>query len=498
MSISTIGAQSAASIQSLVKMRAQLDELQRQISSGQKSINYAGLGLDRGLSIGLRSQLAAVSAYGDTINTVNVRVSLAQTALGRVGDVGNSVRSTILQANASGSSVGTLQATARTSFDELLGLLNTQAGDRYLFSGRSTDQPAVDSIGNILDGDGGRAGLKQLIDERRQADLGVGGNGRLTLSQPTTSSVSIDDEASPFGLKLASVTSSLSNATVTGPSGTPPSNLTVDFTGIPQAGETFTVRFTLPDGSSENLTLTATNNSPPGKNEFTIGATPDDNATNLMAALNTSIDTLAKTSLTAASAVQASNEFFAGDANNPPQRVDGPPFNTATGTVAGTAANTVIWYTGDASAGSARDTAVAQIDQSLSVSYGLRASEDGIRSIVQNVATLAAMNINSASPDAAGLSAALNSRLTAGLSNLSGGQNITDIQAELAGAQVSMNAAKSRHSQTDATLGDFLQQITGVSNEEAAAKVLALQTRMQASMQTTAMMFQTSLVNYLR
>ena len=45
---------------------------------------------------------------------------------------------------------------------------------------------------------------------------------------------------------------------------------------------------------------------------------------------------------------------------------------------------------------------------------------------------------------------------------------------------------------------DFLQSIQGVSNEEVGSQLLALQTRMQASMQTTAMLFQTSLINYLR
>ena len=49
----------------------------------------------------------------------------------------------------------------------------------------------------------------------------------------------------------------------------------------------------------------------------------------------------------AASAVQAGNDFFNTDANNPPQRVDGPPFDTATAMIDGTPANTVAWYTGD-------------------------------------------------------------------------------------------------------------------------------------------------------
>lgn len=498
MSISSIGAQSGQAIQSLVQMRAQLDDLQRQLSTGQKSDTYAGLGLERGLTVGLRAQLSNVSAYNSTISNVGTRLSLAQTALGRVGDIGNAMRSTMLQANAAGTSAGTVQAAATSSLDELLGLLNTQAGDRYLFSGRGTDQPAVESMDHILNGDGARAGLKQLIAERKQADLGTAGMGRLAITAPTLTSVSVDDDASPFGFKLASAASTLSNATVTGPSGTPPSTMTVDFTGNPNAGENVTLRVSLPDGSSENVTLTATTDSPPGDNQFTIGATPQDTATNFQSALGSTVSKLANTALTAASAVAASNAFFDGDANNPPQRVDGPPFDTATGMIAGTAANTVIWYTGEAGTDPARDTASARIDQSLSVNYGVRASENGIRSVVQNVATLAAVSIASTDPNAADLGGALNRRLTANLSNVSGGQTVIDIQAELAGAQTSLDAAKSRHQQTAATLGDFLQQVSGVSNEQVGAQILALQTRMQASMQTTAMLFQTSLVNYLR
>ena len=88
-------------------------------------------------------------------------------------------------------------------------------------------------------------------------------------------------------------------------------------------------------------------------------------------------------------------------------------------------------------------------------------------------------------------------RLTGNL-GAPGVQTISDIETDLASAQVSLSAAKDRHQQTSATLSDFLQQIEGVSNEDVGAQILALQTRMQASMQTTAMLFQTSLVNYLK
>ncbi len=501
MSVSVIGAQSGLAIQQLINLRTQFDELQRQLSSGQKSSNYAGLGLDSGMAVSLNAQLSAVSGYNDTIDNVSTRITLMNGALGGMSDLTTAVKAAMVQAptGANGTGTALAQQTGQSSLDQLLALLNTQAGDRYLFSGRATDQPAAETIDHILNGDGARAGLKQLISERNQADLGASGLGRLVISTPTATSVQLDEDAvSPFGFKLASVSSGLTNATVTGPAGAPAS-LSVDLSGgNPNAGDSITLRFTLPDGTSENLTLTATTASPPGANQFTIGATPAATTTNLQTALTTALGTLAATALTAASAVAASDEFFSADAANPPQRVNGPPFDTATSMVAGTAANSVIWYTGETGSGSARATATARIDQSLVVSYGARANEDGIRALVQNFATLAAVTVSPANPNATSLSAALNQRLTANLSAPAGTQTITDIETELASAQTAMSTAKSRHQQTAATLSDFLQQIQGVSNEDVAAKILALQTRMQASMQTTALLFQTSLVNYLR
>src|SRR5579885_96595 len=498
MSLSPISAQSALAIQQLVDMRAQFDDLQRQLSTGQKSANYAGLGLDSGVTVSLNSQLAAIGGYDNTIDNVGTRIGLMNTALGSMTDLATQVKSALAQAplGVNGSGVTLAQQTGQNALDQLLSMLNTQSGGRYLFSGRATDQPAVETLDHILNGDGARAGLKQLISERTQADLGVGGLGRLTLGT-AGSTVSITDDTSPFGFKLASVSSSLSNAAVSGPSGAP-ATLSVDFSGgNPNDGDAITVRLDLPDGSSENLTLTATTSSPPGANQFAIGGTTAQTAANFQAALNTAIGKLADTSLTAASAVAASNDFFVADSSNPPQRVNGPPFDTATGMIAGTAANTVIWYTGEAGASPARDTATARVDQSLVVSYGARANETGIRTLVQNVATLAAVAISPSDPNAPDLRSALNQRLTQNM-NAPGSQTISDIQTELASAQSSLTAAKDRHQQTSATLSDFLQQIQGVSNEDVGAQILALQTRMQASMQTTALLFQTSLVNYLK
>jgi flagellar hook-associated protein 3 FlgL len=500
MSVSGIGVHSPLAVQSLVGMRRQLDELQRQLGSGKKADTYAGQGLDRGLPIALRAQLAALAGYDDVIRIVGVRLDVAQLALTRMGEVGCTVRSGALQSSeimASGQTRA--QEAARGQLDELLELLNTRLGDRYLFAGRSLDQSAVETTAHILDGDGARAALKQVIAERGQADLGASGLGRLVIppAAGTTVSVSEDVAGSPFGLKLAGVVSTLASATVTGPGGSP-AGISVQLGATnPNPGDTVAFTFDLPDGTTETLTLRATASAPPASGEFTLGATPAATAANLQAALTTAVDELAHTALLAASALAAAEEFFSIGVGDPPLRVAGPPFDTATALVAGTSADTVLWYTGEMASDPARSSALARVDGATTVSYGLRANEDGIRALVQNVAAFAAVTFASGDAAAPARAAALSQRVTTALSFPGGAQTTNDIAGDLAGAQRLLQAAEDRHQQTRSTVSGLVDEIEGVPTEQVAAEMLALQTRLQASLQTTAMLYQISLVNYL-
>jgi flagellin-like hook-associated protein FlgL len=495
MSITGIGSRSALAAQSLLDMRRQLDDLQRQLGSGKKADTYAGIGLDRGLVVGLRSQLSTLEAFDDSITQVSVRLDLAQTTLGRIGEIGKGVKSAAFQASAVDSNGSTLvKSMAQIGLEEVLGLLNTQSGDRYLFSGRAADQPAVETFDHIMNGDGARAGFNQIVTERKAADLGIDGLGRLAITAPTATSVQVaEDAVSPFGFKLAAISATLTGATLTGPAGSPPA-MSVDLAANPNAGETIQFRFNLPDGTSETITLVATASTTPAAGEFTIGATPDATAANLQAALTSAVDKLADTSLTAASALVAAENFF----GSPPQRVAGPPpLGSATSLVAGTSADTVIWYTGENGPDPARASATARIDAASTVSYGLRANEEGIRFILQNLAAAAAMTLPPADPNASARSTAINQRLGTNLGGPPDVQKVEDIQTDIANAQATLISATDRHRQTKATLSDMLQEIEGVKNEDVATQILALQTRLQASLQTTAMLSQISLVNYL-
>jgi flagellar hook-associated protein 3 FlgL len=152
---------------------------------------------------------------------------------------------------------------------------------------------------------------------------------------------------------------------------------------------------------------------------------------------------------------------------------------------------------GEAGSQSARTTANAKVDQSIGVQYGTRANEEGIRGQLQNVAALAVISMPGADPDSSGRAAAFSTRVRVALDVPLGTQSIETIQSELAGAQASLKSAGERHLQTKTTLSNLLQEIEGVSNEEVAAKILALQTSLQASLETTARLFQTSILNYL-
>jgi flagellin-like hook-associated protein FlgL len=501
MSISGIGSRSALSVQSLIDMRRQLDDLQRQLGTGKKANSYAGLGLDRGMTVGLHSQLSALDSYDDTITHVGLRLTLAQTTLAEIAKTARAVQSSTAKSTFAVDGTGQTsdQKTAYDRLDEVLGLLNTQVGDRYLFSGKSVDQPAVETTDHIINGDAARAGLKQMISERLQADLGLSGLGRLVIPAAAGSTVSVSEDVagSPFGLKLTGATSTLTGATVTGPVGSPPGVSIALGASNPNNGDSIKLTFTLPDGTSTQLTLTATSSASPGPNQFSIGATPAATAVNLQAALTAGVSQVAGSSLTAASAMTASNAFFSADAVTPPQRVAGPIFATATAMAAGSSANTVIWYTGEAGSNPARSTATARIDPSISVSYGMRANEQALRAAAQNIAVFAATSYSPTDPNAAASYSALTQRVGAALEGAQGQQRISDIESEIAGAQTSVANAKARHQQSHATLSDLLQGIEGVSLEQVGAQILALQTSLQASLQTTSMLYKTNLLNYL-
>jgi flagellar hook-associated protein 3 FlgL len=495
MSITGPGSITAANIQAVNNMNNQLNTLSEELSTGQAAQTYSGLGSQAGLTLALNAQLSAISGYSNTATAVGTTLTVAQSLLTQLQSSGSAVDQAVGEQDAftlNNNGQTTTQAGAETQLDQILSLLNTQVGGNYIFSGSAVNQASVASTNAILNGNGAEAGLTQVISERQQADLGVGGFGRLTVGG-LGPNVTLSQDTSPFGFKLASVNSTLTGAAVSGPSGTPPT-ISVALASNPNAGDSIQFNLTLPDGSSQTVTLQATTAAPPGAGQFTIGANAAATATNMQTALTSAITTLAQTALPAASAIAAANNFFSSD---PPQRVAGPPFDTATSLVNGTAANTVFWYTGENGSTPARQTATAQVGPSMTVDYGMRANEQAISSLVANVAVLAATTYSASDPNAQASYQALSQQVAANLVGQSGTQSIDDIEADLANAQTTLSNATTLNSQTQTTLQDTLQNIEGVNQNQIGEQLLTLQNSLSASLAVTARMAQFSLVNYL-
>ena len=622
MSVSSINYGSSVLGQSVQNINNQLTNLSTELSTGVKSQTYAGMGVNEGFAIAARAQLSNISAFTTTMTNVNTIIAAANTGLQSLSQTAKSVQSSAAATPQNlGSSGQTIaQQNAQSQLSSIVGILNTQVGDRYIFSGSAINTPAVASADDIMNGTAGKAGLKQVIAERQQADLGTSGLGRLVTTSPTPTSVQVAEDVagSPFGFKLSSVTSSLTGATVSGPAGSPAA-VSVDLGATnPNPGDQVSFTFNLPDGTTESVQLTATNTAPPPTGSFAIGVTSTATAANLKAALNSSIGTLANTALVAASAVAAGDNFFNTDgtavgtvvnnkaalpapitgatqlsgaantdslaanfapgdtitvngkqisfvaagatgnqlnvtdsvqtllskidaitgtstpstisggvitlhtdaaaslsvtssnaaafaalgfggpvtATQPPLRVGGALLGSATTLVNGSA-NTVAWYTGNSGPGTARASSTVRIDQSQTVQFGAQANEQAIRSAIQSIAVFAAVAVSPSGINSAAQSAALSSRTVTNLTPQAGQQTFQDIQTDLANAQSTMKDATARQTQTQTALQNMIDQTEGISQNQVASEILALQTSLQASYQTTALLSQLSLTKFL-
>ena len=203
MAISTIGAGSALP-QHISDLRQRMEELQVQLGSGRKATTYGGLGSDRGLALDMRGQIARTEGFLSTITTVDLRLDVVGSTLEGVRKVVDDLHGAWLVAPYDPGADGKtqIQTTAEAGLAELVHLLNAEVLDRYLFAGRATDTPPVAASEEILNGDGARAGLNQIIGERALADLGADGLGRLAIPPAVGPVVSLSQDVAGPSIRL--------------------------------------------------------------------------------------------------------------------------------------------------------------------------------------------------------------------------------------------------------------------------------------------------------
>ena len=474
----------ANGIKNITAMKARYDQLQTQLATGDKASTLAEMGSDRYFDLALRQRMARMDGYQQSISTVNLRLEVLDSVMSRIGTIESDARAAALSGGGgtSGINFQTAPTLAGSRLDEMLTLLNTDVAGRYM---------------DLMNGVGARAGFKQVVGERKLADLGADHLGRLSVST-ATDTVTLGEQSTVFGMKLSGVNTTSANIAVTAPGGGPPPALTVQFgTPLPAAGDKVQVSFTLPDGTEEQIVLTATTGTP-GVGEFQIGADADTTAASFGTALTSSVKHLAETKMVSASAYAAAGNFFNGQGQQV-MRVDGPPFDSATGLIAGTTANTMLWYNGEDSA-DPRNTVTARVGEGPTVGYGVQANESGFLNLIQTLAAVAVQDFPDSDPTSEERYTSMMSRNAARLADTKDNQpgSLAAITVELGLAQSTTGAVAERHTAHSAQLGNMLEQIEAAPTETIAMEILALKTRLEASYQTTALLSQLSLVNYMR
>ncbi|MCC5978924.1 MAG: hypothetical protein JJU21_12745, partial [Salinarimonas sp.] len=139
-------------------------------------------------------------------------------------------------------------------------------------------------------------------------------------------------------------------------------------------------------------------------------------------------------------------------------------------------------------------TATLRIDETQTVGIGAQANEDGFRKLLSQLAALSATDFSDGSTQRL---ESMMSRVRDNLTPQGGEQSIAQIGMELGVAAKTMSDTGERHKATQVMLKNELGEIEDTKTEDVVAKLLTLQTRLQASYQTTSLLSRLSLVNFL-
>jgi flagellar hook-associated protein 3 FlgL len=143
--------QMASLISDGASVKQQLDKLTTQISTGLISDTYAGLGAGASVSLNLEPQISALQTWQNNINQAASNMQVTQTAMTQIQQIAsNFLAETGNLEGADASEVDSVAASAQQALVEVAGLLDTQDGNTYVFSGEDSGNPAVPNSDAIL------------------------------------------------------------------------------------------------------------------------------------------------------------------------------------------------------------------------------------------------------------------------------------------------------------------------------------------------------------
>lgn len=132
----------------LIQGRLKTEEFR--ISSGYKSPDYSGLGIDTRKLINFQRQTQNIESYQKVIATVDTRMTVEQESLTQIQEIAADIRAKYLQLQpeleTDASVRDIFRIEARAAIEQINRLLNVQIDGRYLFSGGETQTaPMIDA-----------------------------------------------------------------------------------------------------------------------------------------------------------------------------------------------------------------------------------------------------------------------------------------------------------------------------------------------------------------
>jgi flagellar hook-associated protein 3 FlgL len=158
MSGSTIGATSMSDYGLMSQMIAdntaikqKLDTLTNQASTGLVGTTYAALGSGGSVAVDLNPEIASLQNWQNNISNATGALGVTQTAMTQITSIAQNLYSQLNDINDTNSSeIDTIAASARSSLQQVAGLLDSQDSGNYVFSGEDSSNPPIPNPDQIL------------------------------------------------------------------------------------------------------------------------------------------------------------------------------------------------------------------------------------------------------------------------------------------------------------------------------------------------------------
>ncbi len=133
-------------------LRGQVQRAAQEVASGKHSDLAATLRGDLSPILAIDASLSRLAAYKSTATDAAAQTAAQQSAIAGLSQLSNGVSTALMGVTdvSTPTQVNTLAADARGRLASVIGLLNTQAGGRAVFSGVATDTPPLGSADDLL------------------------------------------------------------------------------------------------------------------------------------------------------------------------------------------------------------------------------------------------------------------------------------------------------------------------------------------------------------